>query len=575
MRAGVSSAGRVKDAPPPPPPPPPPLPLVHSVVLPSRPPLMSLHVSEHVALPSRVSKGVAGPPCLTRARESCHKKLYLPQTDPPLSVPSMNLTPALDSAIKAVVRNAVPNVTVQAVQPSLICGLPRGFHVSVSDERTFLLSLSPSLMLRLLRSEQWLVRSECLLVDWIFQEILDASPTSSTRPCSDSSVDPCRQADIPPPPVNSVYAFPPPEAPRDALLHYLPALIADSASSKELGSPFNLWEPTRGCPVLELSTSLTVAEREAIDFQAGCLVRIISQYKAPGHRFGPVIAVIGGPSKHGNASTAPSLTGLGGFDDWPTAFQALVEGILRDGEDMSVMLSYSLIRNHLKRLSHVLDYVTESRLVALDAASDANVLVVRSVPCTGSCEVEEARKSFVAEGKGREKANGTTKVEVTGLRDWSNCIFGDPLMTTAFSCDPSRAFLRGFCQPSTSSSTSLPEPQVSQSSDSATPPPTQKQPTKDEPGKYEGDDATVTQETAPIRLLLYECYHAALGVIKQFYRPDVDSTKQEMAARRRLAAALNKLEQVDESVGKRPRRGSTEAWPVKRAKSDGGLAGTE
>jgi hypothetical protein len=42
---------------------------------------------------------------------------------------------------------------------------------------------------------------------------------------------------------------------------------------------------------------------------------------------------------------------------------------------MSVMLSYSLIRNHVNRLSHVLDYVTESRLVALDAASDTNALL--------------------------------------------------------------------------------------------------------------------------------------------------------------------------------------------------------
>lgn len=571
MRAGVSSAGRVKDAPPPPPS----LPLVHSVVFPSRPPFMSLHVSEHVALRSRVSKGVAGPPCLTRARESCHKKLYLPQTDPPPPVPSMNLTPSFDSAIKAVVHNAVPNVTVQAVQSSLVSGLPRGFHVSVSDERTFLLSLSPSLMLRLLRSEQWLVRSECLLVDWIFKEILDAPPTNCARPCSDSSADPCSQADTLPLPANSVYAFPPPEAPRDALLHYLPALIATSASNEELGSPFNLWEPTRGCPVLELSTSLTAAEREAIDFQAGCLVRIISQYKAPGHRFGPVIAVIGGPSKYEDAGTAPSLTGLGGFDDWPTAFQALVEGILRDGEDMSVMLSYSLIRNHVKRLSHVLDYVTESRLVALDAASDTNMLVVRSVTCTGSCEVERTSKSSVVAGKGSEKTKGGTKVEVTGLRDWSNCIFGDPLMTTIFSRSPSKAFLRGFGHSYSSASTPLTEPGVSQPSNSATLPPTQKRPTKDEPGSDKGDDAKATQETAPIRLLLYECYHAALGVIKQFYRPNADSTKQEMAARRRLAVALNKLEKVDESVGKRPRHGSTEAWPVKRAKSDGVLAETE
>lgn len=567
----MSSAGRVQDALPSPPP----LPLVDSVVFPSRPPLMSLHVSEHVALRSRVSKGVAGPPRLTRARESCHKKLYLPQTNPPPPVQSMNLTPALDSAIKAVVRNAVPNVTVQAVQPSLVNGLPRGLHVSVSDERTFLLRLSPSLMLRLLRSEQWLVRSECLLVDWILKEILDASPTNSTRPCSDSSADVYFPAATPPLSASSVYASPPPEARQDALLRYLPALIANSASSKELGSPFSLWEPTRGCPVLELSTPLTVAEREAIDFQAGCLVRIISQYKAPGHRFGPVIAVIGGLSKHEDAGTAPSPAGLEGFDDWPTAFQALVECILRDGEDMSVMLSYSLIRNHVKRLSHVLDYVTESRLVAIDAASDTNMLVVRSATGTAPYGVEEVGNTSVAEEKGSEKGKRDTKVEVTGLRDWSNCMFGDPLMTTVFSHDPSRAFLRGFGQPSSSSSAPLPELQVPQSSDSTTLPPKQKRPTKDEPGKDAGADTKATQETAPIRLLLYECYHAALGVIKQFYRPDTDSTRQEMAARQRLATALNKLDQVDESIGKRPRRGSTEAWPVKRVKSDGVLAGTE
>ena len=80
---------------------------------------------------------------------------------------------------------------------------------------------------------------------------------------------------------------------------------------------------------------------------------------------------------------------------------------------------------------------------------------------------------------------------------------------------------------------------------------------------------------AAVRLLLYECYHATTSVVRQFYRPDAGSAARELTARRRLAAVLARLGEVEEAaIGKRPRRASGDAWPswppVKRARRGGG-----
>ncbi|ORY67091.1 uncharacterized protein BCR38DRAFT_482730 [Pseudomassariella vexata] len=454
-----------------------------------------------------------------------------------------------------------------------------------------MLTLPPSPGLRLLRSEQWLLLSEELLINWILETSLERAPKDAKVSIQSLLDTTTGKGSLSKLATRDMHSNRSSATRKSPLLEYIPAVVSSSASSPKLGSAFNMLEPTRGTSMFGLDKPLTRAERRSVDFQKGQLIRRISSMKAPNAKFGPVVAVIGAPSpvstQHG---TPMSLVGSGGVETWTQAFLSMVEGILRDGEDMAVMMSYSLIRSHVQRLSHLLDAVTESRLVVLSAVNDDNLLVSRGTASRGIDEagtklsrgsaVNSSTRGGAPRRKGRddkpdelgcesESTNNEeyddhppepTNLAVTGLRDWSSSIFGDPLLASVFSQNPSADFLRGFHQPV---------------KDGTEPPANTRK--RDTPplGHSHGDDGIIQDlENAPIRLLLYECYHAAVCVIKQFYRPaGAASTKREMEARKRLANVLSRLEDVDDMACKRPRRASVtcmEKWPIKRPKSTEG-----
>lgn len=357
---------------------------------------------------------------------------------------------------------------------------------------------------------------------------------------------------------------------RDNILRYLPILVIHSFTTTELGSPFNIFEPTRGVSIYQLPTPLTKYEKKVVDFQQGQLVRQLSGFTSPDGVFGSAIAVIG-PSQapadlHG---TQQANLGFRGAKTWRHAFHSLLEGVLRDGEDMAVTMSYEPIRGYFNRLGHLLDGVTVARLVILDASNESNVLVSRSTKSTEKGDDRQAQSTSSQEtersSEGNEDRGPSDRptINITGLRDWSNCLFGDPLMTETFSQDPTPEFLRGFRGPQ--------QPSPHTSSETAP------RVAAEHSNPYHN---TVIEdpENAPVRILLYECYHATVEVVGQFYRPGPSSSDREITARRRLATVLRKLDAVDEDVAlKRPRRPSAqvEAWPVKKAKSDSLLPSIE
>lgn len=160
--------------------------------------------------------------------------------------------------------------------------------------------------------------------------------------------------------------------------------------------------------------------------------------------------------------------------------------------------------------------------------------------------LEDYEGSDSSDGTGRKQDTRyhSPNIRVTGLRDGSNCIFGDPLLATVFSRDrPSREFLRGF----------------SGRPFSLRPRRMDHDPT-DEDSSYNfamrinrdvyGDTIEAPEE-AHIRLLLHQCYHAAVAVVKEFYRPHNDSTSRELAARKRLNIVLARLAEI----GDDPKRG--------------------
>lgn len=182
---------------------------------------------------------------------------------------------------------------------------------------------------------------------------------------------------------------------------------------------------------------------------------------------------------------------------WSEGFNTLLEGILRDGEDMSVLLPYDTIRSHYKRLSWCLDGITTSRLVVLDMGDETNVMVDRP-----SVSVSASPKSSTP--------------SVTGLRSWSLGVFGDPKLANSFVDGASDAFLEGWHDG--------------------------------------GTDISEDPEGASIRTLLYSCYRAAVMVVTEYYRPQVDSSRREMEGRRKLTSALAALEKVDSGDGEALKR---------------------
>jgi hypothetical protein len=131
----------------------------------------------------------------------------------------------------------------------------------------------------------------------------------------------------------------------------------------------------------ELSPTLTALERRTIDRTLGACVGALTALSAT--QFGMTHRVF---SKKGCST-------------WKEAFLALLEAILRDGEDMLVTIPYDSIRYYIGQRSHFLDEATQPRLVALNACDAQNVLL-----------------------------NPATK-QVTGLVGFSNVIWGDPLMS--------------------------------------------------------------------------------------------------------------------------------------------------
>ncbi|KAK4185292.1 hypothetical protein QBC35DRAFT_504049 [Podospora australis] len=316
------------------------------------------------------------------------------------------------------------------------------------------------------------------------------------------------------------------------LLHLIPSLIHHGREHTVFRQEFAFYAAPRGKPLSLLTPPLSSdsPRRELLQCKLGDLCRRLAGLLSPTGRFGPLAAVqttIANPRQPNIGSGG--LFETGGAGTWSVAFQSMLEGILRDGEDMAVVLSYATIRRHFRRLGYLLDEVTTARLVVLDAADESNILV------TMDSQDDDA---------------GESKIIVVGLSDWSSCVFGDPLLATAFSDPlqlphpPSAAFLRGFNHT------------VSET----------------EPGYPAGLNRAIIEDVdkAPIRLLLYQVYHSVTRIVREFYRPRGDNSASELEARRALNLALTKLAEVsDDDVRKKERhpRPSGEMSPAKRIKT--------
>jgi hypothetical protein len=268
------------------------------------------------------------------------------------------------------------------------------------------------------------------------------------------------------------------------VLGLVPKLLKHSSNNKEMAYPYSIFEATFGAPLSTLSIYLSLPERRHVDKQVGSLARGLASLTSPSSTFGTVNRVLPDPFTPGS----PTYLEMKGSQTWSEAFNLLLEGIFRDGEDMAVLLPYDTLRNHYQRLSWRLDAITLPRLLILDAGSETNLMIERG------CE------------DGPEGSPGVESAQLTGLRSWSQGVFGDPLLSICFE-DPSEGFWEGW--------------------------------------REGGDDIIEDGENAEVRMLLYRCFRAVVSIVAEYYRPQGDSSRRELEGRRKLTSALAEMEKID------------------------------
>jgi hypothetical protein len=494
-----------------------------------------------------------------------HRLMY----SPPPSPPGMAASPLEDTA-RALLVSISPDVALERLRALPSPGPRRIYELDVSDGRILrLATMPPPSMARLLRSEQRLVSSEAAVVRWLRGAAAENSRPkvkAESPPDADSNTaEPCssrgttgQQSEI----------FRQTQAPDMDLLVFLPVLLHHT-----LSPPYLISQPAQGIPLTSLSRALASSERSDIDIQVGQLFRRLSTMVSPSGKFGPAAAVLGPESSVGMGTSIKETA-----NTWTMSFHTMLESILRDGEDMSVTISYAAIRRNFRRFGHILNAITIPRFLVVDGLENSNVLV----QSPSSCE-KEPPPSVKEEANGQVKAEEVpapevlkdipeqapppstggdrpgeplapkkdcaapiSNVVVTGLVDWSNGVFGDPLLSTIFSDATPGKTSEGLKDEVLEET--LARLGLDQESD---------------------HDLIQDRDCAGIRLLLYQAYHATCCIVREFYRPKADSSTRELAARKRLNEALRKLDAIDDDddAKKRHRRPSVETLVSKRLRS--------
>ncbi|KAI3551485.1 hypothetical protein CTAM01_04727 [Colletotrichum tamarilloi] len=423
-----------------------------------------------------------------------------------VSTTSMCAPPPPAKPIQTVISRLVPQATVQQVQvmPSVHC--QRVYGVKVSTGASLVLVVPPPPMVKLLRSERASVVSEAAVLRWLAGKTVE-TPLLHEK-VTETEGSPWSTSPIATYESGTTNCS---DVAVQELRALVPTLISHTAATNELGLEYNLVKPTLGTPISELSPPLSSAERRTVDFQT--------------------------------------------------------EAVLRDGEDMQVMLGYSAIRRQFKRFEHVLDGIKTPRLVAVDVGKDVNTLVFRKrgsgddaslVECRpqGRFQHTDRRGSDASSEVGDEYDNGSDSgddnasltlqhddgIVMAGMKDWSNFVFGDPLFALNIGREPSGDFLAGFNWSSNTRHTII---------------------------SMFSSDLIEDKERAHVRLLLYDCYHTITHIARTYFRPQKDISGRELEARKRLNTILSQLDALDDAGTRRGRRPSGESSPAKKRSKSG------
>lgn len=402
---------------------------------------------------------------------------------PPRHLPSLTYSLPV-RRLKDILLYIAPGVRLISVEEMRSTQLARLYALTMSDQSKLVLSLPPSLTVRLLRHETKTLHCEAALMPFVAASQRRQEGRSSSRIASSSS----------------------------ELAELIPTLLRHSQNSKELGYPYSIFEPQDGVPLSTVSLYLTTPERRQVDVKIGTIARSLASLTSPSGRFGMASRVL--PDL--DTSAASSASKSPGSKTWSEAFNILLESILRDGEDASVILPYDAIRAHFKRLAWRLDKVSVPRLVVLNLGDEDNVMVER----TSLADDEEA------------SVPPKKSTKVTGLRSWSQGVFGDPMIASCFDA-PSKEFMAGW--------------------------------------RAAGEEIIEDDEDTEGRKLLYQCYRGVVRIVTEYFRPQMDSSKRELEGRRKLTSAMTSLAKFDIPTSETPKRSRVHSYEVedsKRQKKD-------
>ncbi|KAF2769405.1 hypothetical protein EJ03DRAFT_374560 [Teratosphaeria nubilosa] len=174
------------------------------------------------------------------------------------------------------------------------------------------------------------------------------------------------------------------------------ARVIEYANTKaHIGSYYLITGPYTGSVLADVEPSLSAQALYSIDKSLGMYVRRLSAI--PGTTFGPIR----------ESQRQP------GHSTWSRAFAALLETVLRDGEDALINLPYDGMRELVRRHRSSLDKITQPRLFLIEMSADENVVV------------------------------DTKTNSVTGILDFSTAFWGDRYMSDCF-YQAKRSFADGF-----------------------------------------------------------------------------------------------------------------------------------
>jgi hypothetical protein len=254
-----------------------------------------------------------------------------------------------------------------------------------------------------------------------------------------------------------------------------------SSRSTGLRASFNIFEAMPGAPVWSLERPLSAAQRKYIDRQLGKMLAQMSRLTSTG-QFGPVgyVSLLNGREAHGART-------------WAAAYRMMLEDVLEEAENAAIVLPYQWMRDALNVQGRALDGIKEAKLFLLDGPEDWSIFV---------------------EPVGQGDEEGLLKV--VGIQDWSAACFGDPQMAQALAFGNSAELQEAFH--ATAGGT-----------------------------RSAGDrcpNNNPHEASECIRMLLYQMYHDAVAIVRQYHRLRLPGDKEELAARKRLQDVLDKLDAV-------------------------------